>query len=141
MALKKTTQNKLAPLEDRPAFQKYDSRRQERKEQDGLEKTAKLHLSAIRVLPNTQALVADAMSVCQLEIAKLIGQASGTLSTLAPDDSKHFMRMGNLLKTLASLEGDMEKRTRIDRLSDTDLKNEVRKALSLLREDGEDKSG
>jgi len=136
--MKKTTQNTLVPLEDRPAIPKYDSRRQERKEHDGFEKATRRHMSAMRVLPNTQALVADAMSVCQLEISKLIGKTSGTLSTLAPDDSKHFMRMGNLLKTLATLEEDMEKRTRVDRLSDKELRGEVRKALVMMKSDEEE---
>jgi len=136
--MKKTTQNTLAPLEDRPAIPRYDLRRQERKEHDGFEKATKRHVSAMRVLPNTQALVADAMSVCQLEISKLIGKTAGTLSTLAPDDSKHFMRMGNLLKTLANLEEDMEKRTRVDRLSDKELRGEVRKALVMMKSDEED---
>tara|TARA_R100001244_G_scaffold34105_1_gene31644 strand:+ start:815 stop:1234 length:420 start_codon:yes stop_codon:yes gene_type:complete len=131
--IKKKTQNKLTPLEDRPAFEASDLRRQERKESDGFLRAARNQVSAMRILPNTQALVADAMSVCQLEIAKLIGQASGSLSTLRPDDSKHFMRMGNLLKTLSTLEGDMEKRTRIDRLSDTELRGEVKKALHLMK--------
>jgi len=137
--IKKKTQNKLTPLEDRPAFASSDLRRQERKESDGFLKAAVQQVSALRILPNTQTLVADAMSVCQLEIAKLIGQASGSLSTLRPDDSKHFMRMGNLLKTLATLEGDMEKRTRIDRLSDTELRGEVKKALHLMKaEEGDE---
>jgi hypothetical protein len=51
------------------------------------------------------------------------------------------MRMGNLLKTLSTLEGEMEKRTRIDRLSDTELKGEVKKALGLLKEEAEDEVG
>jgi len=139
--IKKKTTNQLVPLEDRPVIPKYDLRRQERKEHDGLEKATKRHISAMRILPNTQALVADAMSVCQLEISKLIGNASGCLSTLGPDDSKHFMRMGNLLKTLATLESEMEKRTRIDRLSDNELKSEVKKALGLLKEEAEEEVG
>jgi hypothetical protein len=136
--MKKTTQNTLVPLEDRPAIPKYDSRRPERKEHDGFEKATRRHMSAMRILPNTQALVADAMSVCQLEISKLIGKTSGTLSTLAPDDSKHFMRMGNLLKTLATLEEGMEKRTRVDRLSDKELRGEVKKALVMMKSDEEE---
>ena len=139
MKIKKKTQNKLTPLEDRPVFEASDLRRQERTESDGFLRAAKEQVSALRILPNTQTLVADAMSICQLEIAKLIGQASGTLSTLRPDDSKHFMRMGNLLRTLATLEGDMEKRTRIDRLSDNELRGEVKKALHLMKaEEGDE---
>ena len=139
MKIRKKTQSKLAPLEDRPMFASSDLRRQERKESDGFLKAARNQMSALRILPNSQTLVADAMSVCQLEIAKLIGQASGTISTLNPDDSKHFMRMGNLLKTLATLEGDMEKRTRIDRLSDNELRDEVKKALHMMKaEEGDE---
>jgi hypothetical protein len=95
-------------------------------------------MQAVRVVPSSQGLVSDFMSLVHLEMSKLAGVIATREDCLSEINSKHLSRLVNALDRLVRIEGDIRGMSEVDRLGDKELKAKIKTALTALKMSDQD---
>jgi len=92
-------------------------------------------LQAARVVPSSQGLVSDFMSLVHLEMTKLASSIGFEAECLDESKSKHLSRLIASLDRLVKIESDVRSQSEVDRLDDKQLESKVKHALKALKID------
>jgi hypothetical protein len=106
----------------------------EQEQEERLNKlSARKRMEITRVVPSSQGLVADFMSLLHLEMSKLAGKIGNQEDCLDETSSKHLSRLINSLDRLVGLEENIRGQSAIDRMDDKELKDKITKAAKALK--------
>jgi hypothetical protein len=122
MKLKK---NHLTPLPDKS--------KEEAIEDKLVRDTVRHRMQAAKVVPSSQGLVADFMTLIHMEMTKMAGRIGVGPECLGENESKHLSRLVGSLDRLIRIEGEVRALSAVDRMDDKELRERVRGALKTLK--------
>jgi len=95
--------------------------------------SARKKMQVTRVVPSSQGLVSDFMSLLHVEMTKLASRIGTSVECLDENESKHLSRLINSLDRLVRIESDVRGLSEVDKMDDKELKSRIQKAVKSLK--------